>query len=88
MPTLALDKNNIEDVDRSGECHIYDEATHICMARPIAAEEPKAPLTGPAKIIDQVEQGLQDNSDGLPFDLDPRMTYEDDEGGFFAAGEW
>lgn len=46
VPALVMDKNNIEDVDTTGEDHIYDEACHICMARPIAMDgPPKRTLT-------------------------------------------
>jgi hypothetical protein len=85
MPTLALDKNNIEDVDRNGECHIFDEACHICMARPLHAQEPEKPKTGPQKIIEMVEKGPQDDSMGLPIGMVPEF---DDDGGFFGGGEW
>lgn len=36
IPDLVVDPNNIEDIDTKGEDHIYDEACHICMARPIS----------------------------------------------------
>jgi len=35
IPDLVADENNIEDVDTKGEDHVYDEACHICMARPL-----------------------------------------------------
>lgn len=35
IPDLVVDKNNMEDVDTKGEDHIYDEACHIMMSRPI-----------------------------------------------------
>lgn len=36
IPDLVADSLNIEDVDTKGEDHIYDEACHIMMARPIS----------------------------------------------------
>jgi hypothetical protein len=36
------------------------------MARPLHAQEPEKPKTGPEKIIKMVERGPQDDSDGLP----------------------
>jgi hypothetical protein len=39
VPTLVTDKHNIEDIDTKGEDHVYDEACHIAMARPIGARE-------------------------------------------------
>jgi hypothetical protein len=36
MGGLVNDPNNIEDVDTDGEDHIYDEACHACMARPLS----------------------------------------------------
>lgn len=40
VPNLVVDQRNIEDIDTSAEDHIYDESCHICMARPIALEDP------------------------------------------------
>lgn len=60
IPYMAMDKNNIEDVDTTGEDHCYDEACHICMARPIAMEIPKT-LRNVAEIrIDMMEQVNRD----------------------------
>jgi len=40
LPNIVIDKNKIEDVDTDSEDHIYDEAAHICMARPLALKNP------------------------------------------------
>ncbi len=40
IPMLQTDHNNIEDIDTTMEDHIYDEACHICMARPLAVDKP------------------------------------------------
>ena len=34
IPLLQADIKDVEDVDTTGEDHCYDEACHICMARP------------------------------------------------------
>ncbi len=34
---LVVDENNIEDVDTDAEDHVYDEACHVCMARPLSS---------------------------------------------------
>jgi hypothetical protein len=34
IPLLQADIKDVEDVDTTGEDHVYDEACHICMARP------------------------------------------------------
>lgn len=39
IPNLVVDKHNVEDVDTDGEDHIYDEACHICMARPLQHDQ-------------------------------------------------
>ena len=84
MPDLVMDKLDPEDVDSSAEDHIYDEVCHICMARPISMEPPQPPKTGPQRIIEVVESGMQDDSGGLPVGL-----YEDDgEGELFDEGVW
>jgi hypothetical protein len=49
-------------------------------------EYEKKPKTGPQKIIDEVERGPQDDSDGLPFGTVPGVLPED--GGFFGGEEW
>jgi hypothetical protein len=42
ITTLVMDEGNIEDIDDKGaEDHIYDEACHICMARPLALDDPQ-----------------------------------------------
>lgn len=38
IPNIIMDEKRPEDVDTTGEDHIYDEACHICMARPIAVQ--------------------------------------------------
>lgn len=38
IPLLQADEKNPEDVDTRMEDHIYDEAAHICMARPIGGQ--------------------------------------------------
>lgn len=75
---LVLDKNNIEDVDTTGEDHIYDEACHIVMARLTSMEVPDKPKTGPARIIEMVEQHRLDESDDLPIGIDPAVLADDD----------
>jgi len=39
IPNLQIDENDIEDVDTTGEDHIYDEAALMCMARPLALDK-------------------------------------------------
>lgn len=54
--SLVMDKIRPEDVDSAGEDHVYDEACHIAMMRPISAIIPDTPKTGPQKIIERVER--------------------------------
>lgn len=35
IPNIVMDEHNVEDVDDQCEDHCYDEACHICMARPL-----------------------------------------------------
>jgi len=39
IPALILDENNIEDIDTDSEDHVFDEACHIMMQRPVKAEK-------------------------------------------------
>lgn len=41
IANLTIDENKPEDVDTDGEDHVYDEACHICMARPLSLKLPK-----------------------------------------------
>lgn len=38
IPDIALDEDNIEVVEEGQEDHCYDEACHVCMTLPIAAD--------------------------------------------------
>jgi len=38
IPLIQTDETNVEDIDTDGEDHIYDEACHICMARPLTVK--------------------------------------------------
>lgn len=38
VPSLCLDELNIEDLEDGQEDHCYDEACHICMARPLSGD--------------------------------------------------
>ncbi len=42
IPLLQQDEHNCEDVDTKMEDHIYDEASHIAMARPLNLQVPPA----------------------------------------------
>ncbi len=56
IPDLVMDQSNIEDVDTTGEDHVYDEVCHICMARPITlVEKPPDKQTRAQKDFDHVE---------------------------------
>lgn len=57
VPLLVTDRRNVEDIDTTGEDHIYDEACHVCMARPLAATPPPKSTPVAAHIIDAVTSG-------------------------------
>jgi len=55
IPLLTTDRRNVEDIDTTGEDHIYDEACHACMARPLLAPATDALTEKPAaRLIDAV----------------------------------
>lgn len=54
IPLLVADRHNVEDIDTSGEDHIYDEACHVCMARPLAPQTCGTNRPAAARIIDAV----------------------------------
>ncbi|HCR14292.1 MAG TPA: terminase family protein [Solidesulfovibrio sp.] len=57
IPQLVTDRRNVEDIDTTGEDHIYDEACHVCMARPLPLEALPAARRSAARIIDAVTAG-------------------------------
>lgn len=56
IPQLVADRRNVEDIDTTGEDHVYDEACHACMARPLAAGQSKTAAKAAARIIDAVTE--------------------------------
>ena len=58
VTALVMDENNVEDIDEKGaEDHTYDEACHICMARPLALEGKRERLSLHDKRIDALKRG-------------------------------
>ena len=43
VPALCYDAHNVEDIDTSGEDHVYDETRYFLMSRPIAPREREKP---------------------------------------------
>ncbi|MFH2076570.1 MAG: phage terminase large subunit, partial [Pseudomonadota bacterium] len=68
MGGLVNDKNNIEDVDTDGEDHVYDEACHACMSRPMQT------MNQP-KIEVGIRRPPKDGS--VVADLERRQIFED-----------
>ena len=56
FPCLVYDSTDVEDVDTTGEDHIYDELRYMCMERPIKARrserESRLILTGGSDPLD------------------------------------
>lgn len=57
IPLLQMDITKVEDIDTTMEDHIYDEACHICMARPLSPTDPKEAKTETDKRLDSLERG-------------------------------
>lgn len=51
IPNIVMHEHRIEDVDDQCEDHCYDEACHICMARPLGISDDKT-----AKLIAEKEK--------------------------------
>jgi hypothetical protein len=64
IPQLTTDRHNVEDLDTTGEDHIYDEACHACMARPLAWPGPAGAVGPAAGIIDGVVSGTDNDEEG------------------------
>ena len=54
---LVTDPHNVEDIDTTGEDHIYDEACLVCMARPLAPGLARKAPNAAARLIDAVVGG-------------------------------
>lgn len=64
IPLLTADRRNVEDIDTTGEDHIYDEACHVCMARPLATTLDEASRRPAARLIDAVLAPPQNDEEG------------------------
>jgi hypothetical protein len=71
IPTLVVDPTNPEDIDTNGEDHIYDEACHICMARPLSMPLPKEKINPYAERIDRLMKPDQYGNE-----LEAELTYD------------
>ena len=54
IPLLVADRRNVEDIDTSGEDHVYDEACHACMARPLGLLGGEPSVRPAARLIDAI----------------------------------
>ncbi len=54
LPGLVYDETDVEDVDTTGEDHIYDELRYVCMKAPIA---PRPGRTPPRVVYDPLDEG-------------------------------
>lgn len=62
---LVQDEHNIEDIDTTGEDHVFDESCHIAMARPLALPGDKPRLSAADKRIDRLVRGERVRFDEL-----------------------
>jgi hypothetical protein len=60
IPNISTSPLHIEEIDTKGEDHIFDEACHFCMARPIALELPAKNKSLADAHIDEVEAEVAD----------------------------
>jgi len=56
IPSLCMDETNPEDIDTDQEDHVYDEACHICMARPISMSVRKPRRSEHDRRIERLER--------------------------------
>jgi hypothetical protein len=62
VPTLVSDKNNIEEIDSTGEDHCFDDASQICMARPLSAKDEPRRLSPTERRIMILERPYGQNN--------------------------
>jgi len=72
---LCMDEDNVEDIDTDMEDHVYDEACHIMMARPLAVDDPKPKES-------QFDKRLEELYKRPPTEIDDHWDYgpQDDYG--------
>ena len=63
IPTLSHDDHDPEDIDTDQEDHVYDEACHIMMARPIAMPVEPDPKSSYDKRLEELYKGGQSASE-------------------------
>lgn len=56
IPMIQTHPTNPEEIDDTGEDHVYDSATQVCMARPMTPETLPAAAKATEKLIDEVEK--------------------------------
>lgn len=56
IPAIQIDPKNPEYIVDTGECHTFDDACHICMARPIELREPAKLKPLAAIRVDMIER--------------------------------
>lgn len=61
IPLLQADPNNVEDIDTNLEDHVYDEACHIFMARPITPKVKPRRKSSYEKRIERLYKGNADD---------------------------
>ncbi len=54
IPDITVHPSDPEDIDDKGEDHIYDEACHVCMARPLSLKIPPRLKTEAQAHIDMI----------------------------------
>jgi hypothetical protein len=62
IPGLSVDEDNVEDIDTDQEDHIYDEACHIVMARPLELRLPDRLKSLAEAHIDKIINPIKKNS--------------------------
>ena len=70
IPLLQAAEKNPEDVNTDMEDHIYDEACHICMARPLVPFEPTRIKTPAQKDWDIITNNVEANETESAFYMD------------------
>ena len=72
FPCLVYDSTDVEDVDTTGEDHIYDELRYVCMARPIKRGHAQSRENGRVLLSDDP---LDLNAQGQPSGYAPRARF-------------
>jgi hypothetical protein len=76
VPNITTNENDIEDVDKKTEDHVYDEAALVCMARPMSMADPVEVPMGTDRRLKELYR-VKSYEDAVYEEAYDRNSYDD-----------